>query len=98
MLRFHAEHRTQVADNNDFSRLVSLAAHDLRTPLATVSGFAKTLIRTGELEQPAARYVEMIEAASAQMVELLDELGVAARIESGRYEPTLRDADTLVLA
>src|ERR687884_2188227 len=98
MLRFHAEHRTQVADNNDFPRLVSLAAHDLRTPLATVSGFAKTLIRSGELEDPADRYVGMIEAASAQMVELLDELGLAARIESGRYSPTLREADTRAFA
>jgi signal transduction histidine kinase len=87
-----------VTQNNSFSRLVSLAAHDLRTPLATVSGFAKTLTRSGELEQPAARYVEMIEAASAQMVELLDELGLAARIEAGRYEPTLRETNTRVLA
>jgi signal transduction histidine kinase len=87
-----------VTENTSFSRLVSLAAHDLRTPLATVSGFAKTLTRSGELEQPAARYVEMIEAASAQMVELLDELGLAARIEAGRYAPTLRETNTRALA
>jgi signal transduction histidine kinase len=87
-----------VTENASFPKLVSLAAHDLRTPLATVSGFAKTLIRTEELEDPASRYVEMIEAASAQMAELLDELGLAARIEAGRYQPSLRDADTLDLA
>ncbi len=81
-----------------FARLVSLACHDLRTPLATVSGFAKTLTRGGSLEDPADRYVAMIEAAAAQMAELLDELGIVARIESGRYEPALRDADTLELA
>ncbi len=87
-----------MTEESSFPRLVSLAAHDLRTPLATVSGFAKTLIRTEELDDPASRYVEMIEAASAQMVELLDELGLAARIESGRYQPSLREADTLELA
>jgi signal transduction histidine kinase len=81
-----------------FARLVSLACHDLRTPLATVSGFAKTLTRAGSLEDPAARYVAMIEAAAGQMAELLDELGIVARIEAGRYEPVLRDADTLELA
>src|SRR5690349_15135127 len=85
-------------DDTDFARLVSLACHDLRTPLATVLGFAKTLVRTGSLGDPAGRYVEMIEAAAAQMAELLDELGIAARIQSGRYEPALRDADTLELA
>ena len=40
----------------------------------------------------------MIEAASQQMGELLEELSLAARIEAGRYEPALRDADTLELA
>jgi len=87
-----------VTENSSFPKLVSLAAHDLRTPLATVSGFAKTLIRTEELEEPASRYLGMIEAASEQMVELLDELGLAARIEAGRYEPSLREVDTLDLA
>src|SRR3954449_9561932 len=90
--------RSEVTEDTNFPKLVSLAAHDLRTPLATVSGFAKTLIRTETLEEPASRYVEMIVAASDQMVELLDELGLAARIESGRYQPSLRDADTLELA
>jgi signal transduction histidine kinase len=86
-----------VSDDNAFARLVSLACHDLRTPLATVHGFATTLARSG-LEPPGDRYVEMIDAASAQLAELIDELSLAARIESGRYEPTLREADTLELA
>jgi len=86
-----------VSDDTAFARLVSLACHDLRTPLATVHGFATTLARGG-LEPPADRYVEMIDAASAQLAELIEELSLAARIESGRYEPTLREADTLELA
>lgn len=87
-----------MADDNDFARLVSLACHDLRTPLATVHGFATTLVRAGDLEPPADRYVEMIDAASAQLAELIDELSLAARIESRRYDPTLREVDTLELA
>ena len=85
-------------NDTSFARLVSLACHDVRTPLATVHGFAKTLTRTVELEAPADRYVEMIEAASSQMAELLDELSVVARIEAGRYDPGLREANTLELA
>jgi signal transduction histidine kinase len=87
-----------VTEDDAFARLVSLACHDLRTPLATVHGFATTLVRAGGLEPPADRYVEMIDAASAQLAELIDELALAARIESGRYDPTLREADTLELA
>jgi signal transduction histidine kinase len=87
-----------VQNDTSFARLVSLACHDVRTPLATVNGFVKTLERTAELEPPADRYVEMIDQASAQMAELLEELSLAARIESGRYDPTLRETDTLELA
>ena len=85
-------------DDTYFARLVSLACHDLRTPLATAHGFATTLTRTGELAPPADRYVGMIEQASKQMAELLDELSVVARIEAGRYDPALRETDTLTLA
>jgi signal transduction histidine kinase len=87
-----------VTEDSSFPKLVSLAAHDLRTPLATVSGFAKTLIRRESLEDPASRYVQMIESAAGQMVELLDELGLAARIEDARYEPNLQEVNTLELA
>ena len=84
--------------DSSFPRLVSLAAHDLRTPLATIHGFAQTLVRMGDLGEPKQRYMEMIDSAALQLAELLDELGVAARIESGRYEPALQPTDTLELA
>jgi signal transduction histidine kinase len=86
------------ASDASFPRLVSLAAHDLRTPLATIHGFAQTLVRMGELGAPKQRYVEMIDTAARQLAELLDELGVAARIEDGRYQPALQEVDTLELA
>jgi len=86
-----------VASEDSFALFVSLACHDLRTPLATVSGFAHTL-QQQEIGQPADRYVEMIQAASGQIAEILDELGLAARIEAGRFSPNLTDADTLELA
>jgi signal transduction histidine kinase len=90
--------RSVVDSDASFPRLVSLAAHDLRTPLATIHGFAQTLVRMGDLAQPKQRYLEMIDTAALQLAELLDELGVAARIESGRYEPALQPVDTLELA
>jgi signal transduction histidine kinase len=87
-----------VSDDSSFARLVSLACHDVRTPLATVHGFAKTIERTAPLAPPADRYLAMISAASAQMAELLDELSLVARIEAGRYDPILREVDTLAIA
>jgi signal transduction histidine kinase len=87
-----------VPDDTSFARLVSLACHDVLTPLATVKGFASTLTRQVELPSPGDRYVGIIEEASLQMEELVKELALVARIEAGRYEPALRDADTLELA
>jgi signal transduction histidine kinase len=86
-----------MSDASRFPRLVSLACHDLRTPLATVYGFARTLIRAGDLDDRSLRFVGMIEEAAQQMTMLLDQLGVAARIEGERWEPAVRDVDTLDL-
>jgi signal transduction histidine kinase len=81
-----------------FPRLVLLAAHDLRTPLATIHGFAQTLVRMDDLGEPRQRYMEMIDSAALQLAELLDELGLAARIAGGRYDPARQEVDTLQLA
>jgi signal transduction histidine kinase len=87
-----------LAEDHDFARLVMLACHDLRTPLATVHGFAHTLARDEGLDETSARYVGMIGTASGQMAELIDQLSVAARLAADRYDPPLRAADTLALA
>lgn len=81
-----------------FPRLVALACHDLRTPLATINGFSKTLAAGDELGERPATFVRMIEEAAGQMTVLVDELGLAARIASGRYDPIPLEADTLELA
>jgi signal transduction histidine kinase len=86
-----------MTNDRPFAELVSVACHDILTPLATVYGFARTLEQL-ELEEPAPRYVEMIAAASAQIDELVDQLRLAARIESGKYEPVLVERDSLELA
>jgi signal transduction histidine kinase len=87
-----------LAEDQDFARLVMLACHDLRTPLATVHGFAHTLARDETLDETVARYVDMIGTASGQIAELIDQLSVAARLQADRYDPPLRTVDTLELA
>lgn len=82
----------------DFSRLVSLACHDLRTPLATVSGFARTIARRDGLDEAAAGYARTIEEAAGQMAELLDGLSAVAKIEAGTWETAPRAVSTADLA
>ncbi len=66
-----------------FVELVGLACHDLRTPLATVGGFAKTLVREESSRSASPRFVEMIDEAAEQMSGLIEELGLAARLDLG---------------
>jgi signal transduction histidine kinase len=87
-----------VAEETEFPRLVSLACHDLRTPLATIFGFARTLTRSEALGPPFMEYAQMIEAASDQLGELIDELSLAARILDGRYDPKLEAMPVAELA
>ena len=75
-----------------------LACHDLRTPLATVHGFAHTLARNEDLDETTTRYLGMISAAAGQLAELIDDLSVSARLAADRYDPPLRMADTMELA
>jgi len=86
------------AQDTSFSRLITLACHDLRTPLATVTGFAKTMVRMEGVDEKIARYLGMIDAAGGQLADLLEELALVARIEGGRWDPVLGDVDSLQLA
>ena len=85
-------------EDPQFARLVMLACHDLRTPLATVHGFAQTLVRMEGFDDATVRYLGMIDSASAQIAELIDELSLGARIEGGRYDPVRARANTIDLA
>jgi signal transduction histidine kinase len=81
-----------------FPRIVSLACHDLRTPLASVSGFAKTLSRLGGLDEQQEHFVAVIDEAAGEVALLLEQVAILARIEGGTYTPALVEVDTLELA
>jgi K+-sensing histidine kinase KdpD len=87
-----------LAADDSFAALVDLACHDLRTPLATVRGFAKTLVRLEPLTERTATHLGMIEEAAAQMSGMLEQVALVTRIEEGRYDPPLQQVDSLELA
>src|SRR4051812_45357792 len=87
-----------MTEDPTFPKLVSLACHDLRTPLATVNGFARTLERMDGLDPTTVRYIGMISAAAGQMARLLEALGLAAYVEAGRYDPGLTEVESRELA
>jgi signal transduction histidine kinase len=86
------------ADADSFPARVGAACHDLRTPLATVFGFARTLERQGGLDERQARYVEMIIAGADDLNRLIEDLAVVARIEAGSFAARHEAVDPRALA
>jgi signal transduction histidine kinase len=87
-----------VATDRFFAQVVSLACHDLRTPLATVHGFARTIERMDPLPERTRRYVGLMIEGSGQIADLLERLALISRIERGTYDPALQTLDSLELA
>ena len=66
-------------------RFVADASHELRTPLATISAYAEFAHRGGEpLPEATEQALDRIEAASARMSVLVEELLVLARLDESR--------------
>jgi hypothetical protein len=69
---------------DDFPARISSACHDLRTPLASAFGFARTLERLGAVEGDHARYLALVVESTQELGRLIDCLAVVARVEGDR--------------
>jgi len=80
----------------DLPKLLSLAAHELRTPAGVVAGYLRMLQqgRAGALSAQQAKLIEAADRSSARVIELLDQLSDLARLESGAL-PLARRAVSL---
>jgi len=73
-------------DGAELARLFSLGANDARTPLATLTGYSRTLAR--ELaEDPRGNYAATLEESVAEIGNIVEQLAIVARIHEGRYAP-----------
>ena len=83
--------------NDELEAFCSSAAHDLRTPLRTITGFADVLLdpRANLPPADAQRYVRMIRDGSGQMSELIDDLLDFSRLGRQALSRQLVDLDRL---
>ncbi len=68
----------------DWPKLLSLLAHELRTPAGVVAGYLRMLLqgRSGDLTDAQRSLVEAADRSSARLTELLDELSDLAKLEA----------------
>jgi signal transduction histidine kinase/putative methionine-R-sulfoxide reductase with GAF domain len=64
------------------SDFVSTVSHDLRSPLATISGYALVLPEAGELNETQQEFVESIRLSVARMMTLINNLLDLGKIEA----------------
>lgn len=79
-LKKHEEERLKLEKMRD--EWISNVSHDLKTPLASVQGYAE-LLRDGEVdENERLKYAEVIERQSIYMKDLLDDLNLTMRLRN----------------
>ncbi len=73
------------ASEDRLRRFAADASHELRTPLAAIRGYAELAGRhRGTLPAEVARALNRVEAESARMTALVDDLLLLARLDAGR--------------
>ena len=83
---------------------LGIAAHELRTPLAILKGFAQTLIvqtargRGTELAEWQMESVEGIDQSISRLIELTEDLLDVTRLQAGRITLHLEPTDVVALA
>lgn len=75
------------------SRLLAIAAHDLRNPLTVISSYADLLKADDLRRDEQLLFIDEISTSSRFMAELVEELLDSARLESGYVDVALQDID-----
>lgn len=89
------------AEGHARDEYISLAGHELRSPLTATKGYAQLLARQSRrmpLPDSMLRSVEAIEQQSLRMSEMVGELLDASRIQRGRMEVSLSRTDLVPIA
>lgn len=82
------------------SEFLSVISHELRTPLNYINGFASILEgqMAGPLNERQRAFLRNIISGSDRMLELVNDLLDFAKLQSGRFELNLENADFVELA
>jgi len=70
------------------SEFISIASHQLRTPLTSIKGFGSLLLEGtyGSLSEPQRNALEKIYISNERLIHLVEDLLNVSRIEAGRME------------
>ncbi len=93
--------REAVAQLRELDRLktefVSTASHELRSPVTSIAGYARTLLRPGAnlSDEERRDFIEVIDRQAKQLARLIDELLTVSRLEEGRMPISFHPVDVV---
>lgn len=81
--------------NEEKNRFLGMAAHDLRSPLTVIAGYAGLLAQKEDSDPEKLRMVEEIAAASRFMLDLINDLLDVSRIEARKHDIDVSSFDAV---
>jgi signal transduction histidine kinase len=79
------------------AELISIVSHELRTPLASVLGFTSLLLQRDFEDAERKRYLQIVDAQSRRLSDLLNDFLDAQHVEEGRLEMSFEPLDLAAL-
>lgn len=78
---------------------MSTVSHELRTPLTSIAGYLELLLdaEAGELSDPQERMLEVIARNTRRLRELIEDMLILSKIESGAFRITKQEVALLPL-
>lgn len=81
------------------TEFVSVASHEIRTPVATILGFAQTILAS-DIEiskEESCKYLRVIESEAIRLSKLVNEILDISKIQTGKLEITKEELDFVEL-
>jgi signal transduction histidine kinase len=87
------------SDTDRLPRLISLAVHELLTPLTVVSGYLRMLLReqAGPITEKQRKMLEEAERSSGRIGALIAEMRALGKLESGEAAFAMQEVDIAAL-
>lgn len=89
---------SESAQEPDYPRLISLAVHELRTPLSVVSGYLRMLREDDSTDARHRHLVEQAERSARRLGTLIEELSDLGKLEAGTAPMVAESVDVFALA
>jgi signal transduction histidine kinase len=99
--RLRAQNVELLAADKLKDEFIALVSHDLRTPLTSIIGYVELVLEDEggtRLDEETRRYLQVVARSSDRLLRLVDDLLLAARLQSGRLMLNIEPADVTALA